>query len=119
MKLLFTIIFTLLCGAVKAQDCGVWVKKDTITPWTKVKDFKKAFSDDTAFAESEWTLTSGTRGSYRSSSCPCECYDNYTEIQYRIKPKNGVQQKRIRTVYFIYVPKEKSPYEQIIDSISK
>ena len=119
MKLLFTGIFLLFINFSHAQGCGTWLRKDTTTPWIDVKDYTGSFSDDTMWSLSAWTLTSGTKTSYRSSACPCECYDNYTEIQYRIKPKTGEQQKRIKTVYFEYVPKEKPLYDKIIDSLSK
>jgi hypothetical protein len=104
---------------VSAQDCGTWIKRDSTTSWTKVKDFAKAYSQDTVHVESAWEMVSGSKSSYRSTACPCECRDTYIEVQYRVVPKTGLQEKRLRTTYFEYVPKEKTLYEKIIDSLKK
>lgn len=119
MKYLITIILCFTFSATFAQDCGVWIRKDTTTPWSKVKTFSGKPDADSIYTESEWTLTSGSKRSYRNSSCPCECYDSYIEIQYRVNPKTGIQERRMRTVYFDYVPKEKTQYQKLIDSLSK
>lgn len=118
MKSIFVIAFSLFFFSASAQECGTWIRKDTTDPWSKVKTFSGIPDADSIYTESEWTLTSGSKRSYRNSSCPCECYDSYIEIQYRVNPKTGIQERRTRTVYFDYVPKEKTQYQKIIDSLS-
>lgn len=123
MKQIFILALCFVCVVCKAQllgrDCGTWEpKKIEYTQWENIDTLRKGTIKDTVrdwvYGEKEFLQRNTTTAEYR----PCGGY-GYPLIweQFRVCRITGIRQSRREIQEYAYIPKPKTPYQQIIDSI--
>ena len=131
MKTTVVIIFVLTLTATTAvgqvfkvtsiysSDCGTWKAKFIrYTEWVPLDSISKSSSDTAmGWVYSDWkhsNLELLTHAVY----CPCGCGDDIVYTQHRVSRKTGLVQSRKKIQSFEYIPKEKTEFERVCDSVS-
>ncbi len=98
------------------SECGTWIEDSTyLTSWEVIDTINFNPESDPAWIMSEWEVE------YSEMTllyCPCGCGYDTKRYMYRIN-KKGIRQIRYEIATYKYIPKPKSDYERLLDSLLK